>query len=75
MSAFSQPTMVFEGLRCQHGARVLFEIPRLALSAGHAIVITGANGVGKSTLLRMLAGLAPADGATVDMGRARSSCG
>ncbi|MCL6455339.1 MAG: ATP-binding cassette domain-containing protein, partial [Ralstonia pickettii] len=73
MSAFSQPTMVFEGLRCQHGARVLFEIPRLALSAGHAIVITGANGVGKSTLLRMLAGLAPANGATVDLGRGRQA--
>lgn len=68
MSAPSQPTMVFEGLRCQHGARMLFEIPRLALSAGHAIVITGANGVGKTTLLRMLAGLAPANGATVDLG-------
>lgn len=69
MSAPWQPTMVFEGLRCRHGARVLFEIPRMALSAGHAIVITGANGVGKTTLLRMLAGLAPANGATVDMGR------
>lgn len=73
MSASSQPTMVFEGLRCQHGARVLFEIPRLALSAGHAIVITGANGVGKTTLLRMLAGLAPANGATVDMGKGRQA--
>jgi len=73
MSASSQPTMVFEGLRCQHGARVLFEIPRLALSAGHAIVITGANGVGKTTLLRMLAGLAPANGATVDMGHGQQA--
>ena len=44
-------TMVFEELRCRHGARVLSEIPRLALSAGHAIVITGANGVGKTCLL------------------------
>ncbi|HJV94697.1 MAG TPA: energy-coupling factor ABC transporter ATP-binding protein [Albitalea sp.] len=67
MSTPSQPMMVFEGLRCQHGARVLFDIPRLALSAGNAIVITGANGVGKTTLLRMLAGLAPANGATVDL--------
>ncbi len=67
MSTPSQPMMVFEHLRCQHGARTLFDIPRLALSAGHAIVITGANGVGKTTLLRMLAGLAPANGATVDL--------
>lgn len=69
MSAPSQPMMVFEHLRCQHGTRMLFDIPRLALSAGNAIVITGANGVGKTTLLRMLAGLAPTHGATVDLGR------
>jgi len=67
MSTPSQPMMVFERLRCQHGTRMLFDIPRLALSAGNAIVITGANGVGKTTLLRMLAGLAPANGATVDL--------
>jgi tungstate transport system ATP-binding protein len=71
MSAAPQPMMVFEGLHCRHGARLLFEIPRLALSPGHAIVITGANGVGKTTLLRMLAGLAPAGAATVDLGRGR----
>jgi tungstate transport system ATP-binding protein len=71
MSTTSQPMMVFEGLQCRHGTRLLFEIPRLALSPGHAIVVTGANGVGKTTLLRMLAGLAPASGATVDLGRGR----
>jgi len=69
MSAQSRPMMVFENLCCRHGARTLFEIPRLALSAGNAIVITGANGVGKTTLLRMLAGLTTANGATVDLGR------
>lgn len=67
MNTPAQPMMVFERLRSQHGTRVLFDIPRLALSAGNAIVITGANGVGKTTLLRMLAGLAPANGATVDL--------
>lgn len=71
MNTPSQPMMVFENLRCRHGTRALFDIPRLALSAGHAIVITGANGVGKTTLLRMLAGLAPANGATVDFGHGR----
>ncbi|MFP3888998.1 energy-coupling factor ABC transporter ATP-binding protein [uncultured Ralstonia sp.] len=63
----SRPLMVFEHLRCRHGERLLFEIPRLALSAGNAVVITGANGVGKTTLLRMLAGLTPAGAAVVTL--------
>ncbi|UCF26060.1 MAG: energy-coupling factor ABC transporter ATP-binding protein [Ralstonia sp.] len=63
----SRPLMVFEHLRCRHGERLLFEIPRLALSAGNAVVITGANGVGKTTILRMLAGLTPAGAAVVTL--------
>ena len=63
----SRPLMVFEHLRFRHGERLLFEIPRLALSAGNAVVITGANGVGKTTLLRMLAGLTPAGAAVVTL--------
>jgi tungstate transport system ATP-binding protein len=63
----SRPLMVFEHLRCRHGERLQFEIPRLALSAGNAVVITGANGVGKTTLLRMLAGLTPAGAAVVTL--------
>jgi len=43
------------------GARVLFEIDRLALDAGRAYVLTGVNGAGKSTLLRVLAGLESAE--------------
>ena len=44
-------------LRKVIGERVLFDIDSLALGAGCAYVLTGVNGVGKSTLLRVLAGL------------------
>ena len=46
-----------QGLRKRHGERLLFDIDELALDAASAYVLTGANGVGKSTLLRALAGL------------------
>lgn len=49
-----------EGLSKRHGERLLFNIDRWQVEAGTALVLTGANGVGKSTLLRVLAGLEPA---------------
>lgn len=48
-------------LRKVMGERLLFEIANLALEEGRPYVLTGVNGVGKSTLLRVLAGLECAD--------------
>lgn len=45
------------GLAIQRGERVLFRGIGLAVSPGEAVVLRGANGTGKTTLLRMLAGL------------------
>jgi tungstate transport system ATP-binding protein len=46
-----------EGLRKNYGARPILDIERLALHAGESYVVTGDNGVGKTTLLRIIAGL------------------
>lgn len=44
-------------LACRRGDRVLFRGLSLALGSGAALHITGANGIGKSSLIRILAGL------------------
>ena len=50
-------------LAARRGHARLFEGLSFAVESGHAMVVTGANGTGKTTLLRMLAGLSlPAAG-------------
>jgi len=44
-------------LACRRGDRVLFGGLSLALEAGEALQVTGPNGTGKSSLIRILAGL------------------
>lgn len=56
--------LTVRGLKKRYGERLLFDIDELALEAASAYVLTGANGVGKSTLLRVLAGLDTAQAAS-----------
>ena len=44
-------------LACSRGGREVFSGLNFSLPAGEALVVTGRNGVGKSSLLRMIAGL------------------
>jgi heme exporter protein A len=46
-----------DGLACTRGGREVFRGLNFALAAGEAMVVTGRNGAGKSSLLRMIAGL------------------
>lgn len=46
-------------LACRRGDRVLFRGVAFSLQPGEALHIAGANGIGKSSLMRILAGLLP----------------
>ncbi len=48
-------------LRCERDERILFSDLSFLVKAGEWIQITGGNGVGKTTLLRLLSGLARPD--------------
>ncbi|MEO5938872.1 MAG: heme ABC exporter ATP-binding protein CcmA [Sphingomonas sp.] len=55
--------LAFRDVTCVRGGRVLFEALSFALEPGGAALVTGANGAGKSSLIRVAAGLLrPASG-------------
>ena len=53
-------------LACRRGDRVLFRKLSFELTAGEALQVVGPNGTGKSSLLRILAGLLGAFAGTVE---------
>ena len=55
----------YNGLRKSVHDRLLFEIGTLAIHTQTCVALSGRNGVGKSTLLRIIAGLEAPDCATV----------
>ncbi len=48
------------GVTCERGGRILFKALDCQLPAGHLLRVRGANGAGKTSLLRMICGLLPA---------------
>jgi heme exporter protein A len=59
-------SLTAENLTCMRGERRVFHALDFTVAAGEVLVVEGANGVGKTSLLRMIAGfLAPASGALV----------
>ena len=57
-----------EHLRKSYGERRLLDLDGLEIEAGHAYAVTGDNGAGKSTMLRILAGLEPGEIAGFEFG-------
>jgi len=53
--------LAFTDVRCARGGRVLFSGISFALRAGDVLAVGGPNGVGKSSLLRVAAGLLRAE--------------
>lgn len=64
--------IAFDAVTCIRGGRTLFEGLSFTLAQGGAALVTGPNGIGKSSLIRLAAGLlAPAAGRiTSDASRA-----
>src|ERR1700739_3589970 len=55
------------GVRCVRSGREVFSGLDFAVSAGEALAVTGANGSGKTSLLRMIAGLLALSGGSIDL--------
>jgi heme exporter protein A len=66
-----------DNLACSRGGREVFADLNFSLSGGEALVVTGRNGAGKSSLLRMIAGLVHVAGGrlTLDGGEPDASIG
>jgi tungstate transport system ATP-binding protein len=64
----SAPLLELRGLRKSFGERILLDIDRLAIEQGGAYVLVGANGCGKTTLMRIIAGLEPAQRGSMRLG-------
>ncbi|MDT3718037.1 cytochrome c biogenesis heme-transporting ATPase CcmA [Pseudomonas oryzihabitans] len=59
------PLLDAVALRCERGDRLLFDGLDLRVRPGELLQIGGVNGSGKTSLLRILAGLLPAEGGQV----------
>ena len=58
--------LAIHGLRKHFGKRLLLDLEVLTIASSSAYVLTGANGTGKSTLLRILCGLERAEAGQVN---------
>jgi heme exporter protein A len=60
--------LTLDHLACRRAGRLVFRDLCFAVGAGQAAALRGPNGIGKSTLLRQLAGLLPVAGGDARMG-------
>jgi len=57
MQVSSSPSLTAKNVACRRGDRLLFRKVSFELTGGEALHLTGANGTGKTTLMRTIAGL------------------
>jgi len=67
--------LIAKDLVRHHGAQVVLGGVSVSITPGARLGIVGPNGIGKSTLLRVLAGLEEPDGGTVDRSPATTTVG
>lgn len=69
--------LLADSLVCSRGGRTVFSGLSFAVAGGEALVVTGRNGAGKSSLLRLIAGLVRVAGGklTVTGGEAEATVG
>ena len=59
------PLLSVYGLRCGYGGKPVLQGVDLDVGAGEIVAVIGRNGVGKSTLIKALIGLLPADAGSI----------
>jgi len=60
---FPEPVLSAENLACSRGDRLVFRCVEFSLESGQMLLVTGINGSGKTSLLRIVCGLLePAEG-------------
>src|SRR6187402_2924507 len=68
-AAMEPASLIATDLACRRGERLLFRGLSFALRAGEALQVVGPNGTGKSSLIRILAGLLRPWAGTVECNR------
>ncbi|MCK6549016.1 ATP-binding cassette domain-containing protein [Myxococcota bacterium] len=59
------PLLLADSLSLQYGGKIIFDDDSIAIDAGDRLGIVGANGTGKSTLMRILVGTVQPDGGRI----------
>ncbi|GLS17562.1 cytochrome c biogenesis ATP-binding export protein CcmA [Labrys miyagiensis] len=67
MSTAHALRLIAESLACERGGRLVFEDIGFSAGAGELVAVIGRNGAGKSSLLRVVAGLVPKTSGTLSL--------